>query len=210
MWALRAELIGQKISKSTEYVAQATLLTYLPSGRQKPANPSPDAARVTLQFYASHPAGVPTSSSAIIRTQANSRLEKPIAAVMGAGHGQTTVLATSTKLNHSKPHAIKILTVHSGAFRPKTIEMAFAGTRHAQTVSQLEIIITPALLAAARSAASESSISAAKTLTTEARTRNSITAAGKRGPAKNTLSASTASSRLASGKRPTCLFDFHY
>ena len=58
--------------------------------------------------------------------------------------------------------------------------MTFAGTRHTQTVSQLEIIITPAPLAAASSAAIESSMLAAKTLTTEARTRNSVTAAGKR------------------------------
>ena len=151
-----------------------------------------------------------SSSSATIRTQANSRLEKPIAAVMGAGRGQTTALAVSTKLNHSKPHAVKLLAAHSDASRSRTIKIAFAETYRKQAASQLEIIITPALLAAARSAASESSILAAKTLTTEARTRNSITAAGKRGPAKNTLSASKASSRLASGKRPTCLFDFHY
>ena len=181
MWALRAKLIGQEISKPTEYVAQATLLTYLPSGRQKPANPPPNAARVTLQFCAAHPAGVPaSSSSATIRTQANSRLEKPVAAVMGAGHGQTTVLATSTKLNHSKPHAVKLLAAHSDASRSRTIRIAFAETHREQAVSQLEIIITPAPLAAASSAAIESSMLAAKTLTTEARTRNSVTAAGKR------------------------------
>jgi hypothetical protein len=153
---------------------------------------------------------VPASSaSATIRTQANFRLEKPIAAVMGAGRGQTTVLAISTKLNHSKPHAVKLLAAHSDASRSRTIKIAFAETHREQAASQLEII-TPAPLAAASSAASESSILAATTLTTEARTRNSITAAGKRGPAKNTLSASTAFSRLASGKRPAFLFDFHY
>ena len=150
-----------------------------------------------------------SSSSATIRTKANSRLEKPIAAVMGAGHGQTTVLATSTKLDHSKPHAVRLLTARSSAFRPKTIKIAFAETHREQAASQLDII-TPAPLAAASSAVIESSILAATTLTTRARTRNSITAAGKRGPAKNTLSAATAFSRLASEKRPAYLFDFHY
>ena len=89
---------------------------------------------------------------------------------MGAGHGQTTVLAISTKLNHSKPHTVKLLAADSDAFRPEIIEMAFAGTRREQAASQLEITVTPAPLAAVRSAAIELSMLVAKTLTTTAQT----------------------------------------